>query len=439
MSAIAKRILELAVRKAGQAEVFLSEEERLTVEFAAGKARSVGTAQRVAVALRVIKDGRLGFYATSDLADPGDIVDRAVAAAGEGREARFAFAPQAAGPKVDVWDEKAAGLGAGDLIEMGRRLDGMITDAEPEAVVNSTYARATSLTVLANSSGQSVESRRTQVSGQILAERTRVNDVAIVRRWSAACGVDDGLERAARRAILMLERSREPATVRPGRMPVIFSPDLVYALLLPIYEGVSGRNVKMGTSPLADKVGRKIVDERLTIVDDATLAGRPASAGHDAEGVPMRRTPIIEGGVLKNLVFDLRTAGEMGVASTGHGRRYSALREPVIDMSNVVVSPGDLPLEAMLAGIKEGLYVEELIGVGNGNMSTGAFSNPVAMAFRIEDGRLRGRVKDVSVSGNAYDLLRDNLGGLEDQTVWTGNRIRAPHILLNEVSVAGKG
>ena len=84
--------------------------------------------------------------------------------------------------------------------------------------------------------------------------------------------------------------------------------------------------------------------------------------------------------------------------------------------------------------MNDGLLVDDLIGVGQGNVIGGAFSHPVALAYRIERGEISGRVKDAAVAGNVYELLK-RIAGLGDDARWTGARF-APSLLLEGVSVA---
>ncbi len=434
---MAEHLLELARRRADQVEVYLSESEETGAQFNAGKVRTVGASQRLAVAVRVIKGGRLGFYATSDLTDLGDAVERTVAAAAEGQEVRFDFAERAAGPVVKTWDDVTAGLGASDLVTMGSEWLGRVAEAEPEAVVNGFVQKALVRTHILTSNGQDAVRQDTGLAVEVEASRTRPNDVANLWQFHHGVRRDDDLEANLDRLCRNFRLSRELTTVRPGRMPVVLSPARAGLFLDRLVEGVSGRNVRAKVSPFIDRVGQPIVDARVNVVEDPTLDWEPGSSSYDDEGIPTARTPILQNGVLQGFMYDLSSAGDLGVRPTGHGRRHTAFFPPSVLSTGMVLEPGDQSLEELLADIDEGLYVEEVIG-GTGNLLDGAFSHPVAMAFKIEGGRLGGRVKDVSIAGNIYELMRDHLGGLENRAYSNGAWFRAPHIRLNDVSVAGK-
>ncbi|MGH7751422.1 MAG: metallopeptidase TldD-related protein, partial [Gemmatimonadales bacterium] len=217
----------------------------------------------------------------------------------------------------------------------------------------------------------------------------------------------------------------------------------------PLEQALSGKSVLQGVSPLAGRVGERVADARVAITDDPLLDRRPGSRPFDDEGVPSVRLPLVVDGVLRAFVYDLETAARAGAGTTGHGQR-GTFTKPGIAYSNLVFgSPEGLvdrrhepgagsrtPGGGLLAGIGDGLLVDDLIGVGQGNVISGAFSHPVALAYRVRNGEVVGRVKQAAVAGNVYQLLKGPIGwGTTSR--WVGSR-RQPTILLEGVSVTAK-
>jgi PmbA protein len=202
---------------------------------------------------------------------------------------------------------------------------------------------------------------------------------------------------------------------------------------------LSGKTVLQGISPLGAKVGERLFDERFSLADDPLAPGRPASRPVDDEGTPSRRLPLIERGVVRGFVYDLETAARAGTASTGHGAR-GTFGKPHVDYSNLVLGSGEWGVGngrlggGLLDAITDGLLIDDLIGVGQGNVISGAFSHPVALAYRVERGAVTGRVKDAAVAGNVYDLLK-RIGDFGDDGRWLSSRWAAS-LLLEGVSVA---
>src|SRR6266702_1353565 len=197
--------------------------------------------------------------------------------------------------------------------------------------------------------------------------------------------------------------------------------------MLPVTQALSGKAVLQGISPLAGRVGEQVFDPAFSLADDPLCAGRAASRPVDDECVASRVMRLVERGVVRRFIYDLETAARAKARSTGHGQR-GIFGKPVPAYTNIVL--GDVeaqhaaPLQlggGLLAGITDGLLVDELIGVGQGNVIGGAFSHPVALAYRVERGEISGRVKDAAVAGNAYELWK-RVGGFGSDARWTGSR-----------------
>jgi PmbA protein len=218
---------------------------------------------------------------------------------------------------------------------------------------------------------------------------------------------------------------------------VLFSPVGALVLGLPLVLGLNGRNVYRGISPMAGRAGEQLFDEKLTLLDDPTLAGRPGSSAYDDEGLPRQRRPLIAHGVLEGFVYDLKTAVQSGTAPTGNGER-SLFNPPTPGFSNLILLGGTTPLAEIIAGIDEGLLVESPLGLGQGNVISGAFSNNLSLAYKIERGEIAGRVKDVGIAGNVYQDLR-TIAALSQESEWVYGGLRMPYVLLPELNVVTKG
>jgi PmbA protein len=234
-----------------------------------------------------------------------------------------------------------------------------------------------------------------------------------------------------------LELAKNQATVRSGQMPVIFTPDGVVSAFLPaLMSAFNGKTVLEGASPLGKRLGEQVFDKALSLYDDPTIDYAPHSRPCDDEGVPSRRLPLIEGGVVRNFLYDLQTAGQSNVPSTGNGGRgRGGLMSPSV--SALVFSTGRTLFEEMLSGIKEGLLIEQLMGAEQGNVLGGDFSGNVLLGYKIENGKIVGRVKNTMVSGNVYQILKD-AATLGKEAKWVSGVVLTPHIYCSNLSVASK-
>jgi PmbA protein len=145
---------------------------------------------------------------------------------------------------------------------------------------------------------------------------------------------------------------------------------------------------------------------------------------------------LVEKGVLNGFIYDLKTAAMSGVESTGNGGR-GLFNPPSPSGTNLILGAGETPLKDILAGIEEGILVEEVLGLGQGNIISGAFSNPLALAFKIEKGEIVGRVKDASIADNVYSVLK-NVAAVSREQLWVYNELCMPYILIPEMNVVAK-
>jgi PmbA protein len=427
-----------AVRGRSQgADALLREEAELTLRFETGRLKENALRRETGLNLRVLAEGRVGFAGTTDLAGGDaldDLVARAFASAGQGEPCDLAW--PGAGPlqAVRTFDDAAAGLDVARLAALGRRVVERLQ--RPGWQVGASVNRTVERTAFANSAGRAFAVRATAIS--VSAEVTRVagDDVLMAYDDVTASGVpaDAELDALAQRIVTRMERGARVVASPEGKLPVLFTPEGSGCVYLPLRQALSGKTVLQGISPLGQKLGQRLFDAAFDLVDEPLLDDRLASRPADDEGVPSRRLPLVERGEVRAFVYDLETASRAGTASTGHARR-GTFGKPGISFSNLVMREGDADEAALLREVGHGLVVEDLIGVGQGNVISGAFSHPVALAYRVDGGEITGRVKDAAVAGNAYDLLkRIRMVGRDGK--WIGGSRLVPPIVLDAVNVA---
>ncbi|MCO5170907.1 MAG: TldD/PmbA family protein [Planctomycetes bacterium] len=443
----AAALLERLRGKTDEAEVFGASSDALEVRFTAGQVKTAVARESSGLAVRAKKGGRLGFAGSRDTSAAG--LDRLVLHTehsidvGDASEVRFpGQAPAPVEPdRLGSHDEATAALGVADLVAYGREVIDPLRARFPGVVFDVVVRRGAGRVELVNSAGARVGHRRTVFSVGVEANRTQDQDV-LMDYTSVAAPARAAIDPAAVAAPLLQRLAWAERTVpfQPGRMPVLFTPPGSLVLWGPLLEALSGKTVMLGTSPLREKVGQRVLDPRVHLTDDGLLPGAVGSAPFDDEGVPRRTTPLIEAGALRGFVHDLETAQATGQAPTGNGERGGVMGRPGPGFSTVVVREGAAPWADLLKGVRRGLLVQSVIGMGQGNTLPGTFSNPVDVAYAIEDGAVVGRVKDVSIAGNVYDLLGPaHLGGLSREVETVYGAYRLPWLLVNDVNVVGKG
>ncbi len=434
-----EKLLELALRESQEAEVFEVRSESRLVHFEANRLKQVETRQSSSVALRLVRGGRIGFSSASGNFSPEKLVAMAVETASFGAPARLTFPGTRALPAVRTFDERVAALEAGPMIEMGagviERVVGRYGDIQCEGLVS----RHMGSVRIINSNG--LDSSFQQTGLALSMEGMRVEDTDMLFVGDAVSSSDLFLaaDVVAGTMLRQIELASSPASIGSGNYPVLFTPLGVGAALLgPLAVAFNGKNVVEKASRLANRQGEQVFDAGLSVWDDATLDGRPSSTPFDDEGTPRRRIRLIENGVVGEFIYDLQTAAEAGAESTGSGQRANARSQVRPGMSAFVLDEGQVTFEEMLAGMDEGLVVEELIGANQGNLLAGDFGGNVLLGYKVEKGEIVGRVKDTMVAGNIMDVLR-HVAAVGSDRRWVGGSLRTPSLLCDDVSVSARG
>jgi len=429
-------ILDQLKTQADQVEVVNVQSESTTVGFEANRLKSSQVEETKGVAVRVVKNGRLGFAASSDESAMEKLVSNVLESAAYGDKIPLVFPAPRPAPQVRIFDQTIAELSIPRMVEIGREIVDLVLQIEPDARVNVELERGAQHTSIRNQAGTEVSFTRSPLSISFEISRVQGDDVLLMFDVMGTTIWEEDYLAFARKLGAKLEMAQKSATIQSGQMPVLFAPTGSLVLGLPLMLGLDGKNVYTHISPMAGKVGEKLFDDKITVVDDPTIDGKFGSASYDDEGVAHRRNVLVERGVLKGFVYDLKTAAQSGVESTGNGSR-SLFSPPCPSFTNLVLAAGETPVAEMIAGIDEGLLVENALGLGQGNVISGAFSNSLSLAFKIEKGEIVGRVKDVSIAGNIYDLLQ-NVAAVSRETEWVYYDFNLPYILLPNMNIVAK-
>ena len=233
---------------------------------------------------------------------------------------------------------------------------------------------------------------------------------------------------AARRTLRRLGARRVPTQ----KVPVVFEASVAAGLLNNLFSAVSGSAVYRAASFLTDCIGEKIAPDTVTVFDDGTLPGAPGSKPFDGEGLPTRRTAVVENGVLLTYLMDTYTGRKLGMRSTGNAAR-SAGEAPSVSPTNFFLVPGEATPEEIIASVPSGLYVTGLIGFGV-NPVTGDYSRG-ASGLWIEGGELTFAVEEITIAGNLRQMLADieMIGNDLDRR----RRVMAPTLKIREMTIAG--
>jgi PmbA protein len=398
-----------------------------------------------AVGIRVFFGKRAASTYTSDLSPAGlkQMVDSALALGKITSEDPFAGIPEASQlgsipGDLDLYHEDVYSLPGEKRIAYARRAEEAALNFDPR-IKNSdggSFDAATGHKVLANSHGFVGEYRRSYCS-VAAAPIAQAEDGAMQRdywfsvaRKLSCLELPEEVGRIAAQRTLRRLGARKAKT---AQVPVVFDPLIARSLLDHVFEGVNGDSVYRGASFLAGKLGEKIAGENVTVIDDGTLPGGFGTSPFDGEGVPTRRTVVIERGVLKSYLLNTYTAKKLGMQTTGNASRGLA-GTPGIGAGNYFLQAGDKSPQQIISEIPEGLYVTELLGFGV-NLVTGDYSRG-ASGLWISGGELTYPVEEITIAGNLKQML-ENISEIGNDLEFRGS-IAAPTVRIDGLTVGGE-
>ena len=340
-------------------------------------------------------------------------------------------------PDLDLYDPDVAALTAEEAIARATAAERAALDADPR-ITNSEGAECSASArqiVYASSLGFRGTYRDSGVS--LSTVPVAVADGAMQRdywysaqRKLARLDAAEHIGRtAAQRALRRLHARRVPT----GEVPVVFDPETAGSLLRHLAAAVSGYSLYKGTSFLIGKLGERLAPEGVTIVDDGTLPGALGSKPFDGEGVATRRTVVVDRGVLTSYLFDAYSARKLGSRTTGNAARAVGA-PPQVAPTNFFLQPGTASPTEIIASVKSGLYVTELIGFGV-NPTTGDYSRG-AVGLWIDNGELAYPVEEITIAGHLLAMYADIEAVGSDLEM--RHSVAAPTVKIARMTVAGQ-
>lgn len=339
-------------------------------------------------------------------------------------------------PDLDLYD--GTELSTDEHIALAKRAEAAALGADPR-LSNSEGADFNSSdghVLLANSHGFVGDYRSSNFSMSVSPVATdpatggmqRDSWYAVQRAYARMESPESVGREAARRTLRRLGARKVPTC----KAPVIFDQEMAGSLLGSLCGALSGYALYKGASFLIGQLGKQIAPETVTVYDDGRMPRGFGSRPFDGEGLPTRKTPVVERGVLRSYLLDTYSGKKLGMASTGNASR-SVGDSPSVGPTNFYLVPGGVPPEDIIRSVKRGLYVTELIGFGI-NMVTGDYSRGAA-GFWIENGELAYPVEEITIAGNLKNMFLD-IEMIGSDLEFRG-RIASPTVKIAEMTIAG--
>jgi PmbA protein len=450
MQQLAVDVVERALRAgASEAEAVIREGDEFSTVVRLGQVETLKESGARGIGLRVFL-GSSGEYrtantSTSDFSEAGlaHLISGAIDLAQVTSQDPFAGLPEPSAMgqldgDLNLYYDDVYSMPTAERIEYARRAEAAALSADPRLTKSDggSFDAATGHKVMANSRGFVGEYRRSycSLSAMPIAETEKgamqrdywFSSARTLARLDSPESI--GAE-AARRTLRRLNARR----VATQRVPIVFAPEIARSLIGNIFEAANGDSIYRGASFWTNQLGQQVASANVTVIDDGTMPGLFGTSPFDGEGLPTRRTVIIENGVLKNYLLNTYTGRKLNMPSTGNASRGLA-GTPGIGAGNLFLHNGTVSPQQLLADLKVGFYVTELMGFGV-NMVTGDYSRGAAGLW-IENGELTFAVEEVTIAGNLKEML-NNIVAIADDLEFRG-AVASPTLRIDGMTIAGE-
>jgi PmbA protein len=429
-----EKLIEIARKVSDQIEVFSIDEKQNRISFENATLKNINSSIQSGMSLRIIKENKVGFAYTKNLLDRDGFVQNALDCLKGGAEAPEGFPKTGEMPLLNTYDPSIDSVTTETMVKECQRICDRLA-GQTNAQLNLYAGLSTKTVRLLNSQGTDLTCKTSYYHITPLVfypgSYSSINRVFVRKSFEKT---PEDILAYILNTYVASEKEVKPVA---GRMKVLFLPESLHVLMWRLQSATNGKMLYQEQSPLSGKIGAKIFDEKITILDNPLNEEVPGARAFDDEGTPCSALPLVEKGVLKNYYYDFFYAKKLAAEPTGHGYksamwgRDTVSLKPGPSLEHLYIEPGDLTLADMIRTMDRGF-----IGGQSGNIPNGDFSIGLSPGLYVENGEIVGHVKDAMVAGNIYKTLRNIIALENTQHLSSGGCF--PAILVDDVNVATK-
>ncbi|MGB5713338.1 MAG: metallopeptidase TldD-related protein, partial [Waterburya sp.] len=322
-----------------------------------------------------------------------------------------------------------------ELVEVGEDLISKIHQYNPDILVDVSFHSRSSQAKLATTTNVYTEQNNQSLSAVLSGNLVRGEDFLQAYAYEVTRDQAPDYQAILQKLITKYQRAEGEASISSGTYPVLFTPSALSSTMGRMFGTIfSGQSIVQKASPLTDKLGEKIVDQRICVFEDPSLG--VSACEFDDEGVATSKKSLIDQGIVQQFYWDRRWAARQGLESSGNGFR-GGISRPSPSLTNICISPGQTSMDDLIANMDQGIIVDQVLGAGQSNILAGEFSVNLDLGYKVEQGKIVGRVKDTMVAGNIFEAF-SNIVDLSDRPEWVGSSAYVPHILFAQIGVAAR-
>ena len=437
-----EKLVDILTKTFREWELFSIRKEKRPIQFASGACTMIKESVTEGFAIRVIDKGKIGFFASTSLHNIPEIIEQLKTNLVFGKEGAFEFTDNyTADNRIQTYDPAIENLSNEKIIFQGQEVVNKIAEYNSDIDINVYLEAETNDIHLLNSRGLNLSEKKSLYSCVIEGTLSDQGEIINVYKGGASGAYDLAIMEIAREIIFVFEYSKKKVRLDRNntKVPIIFHPDAIDVLFLPIFHAFNGHNMYLGTSPLLGKEGLQEFSTHLTITESPQTHHATFSRNFDDEGIAIREKYLVKNGRINEFLYDLNTAHNMNTTVTGNGFRSNAsspnmFMEPTINATGLSVKEGTIKNDDIIKNTKRGIIIYSLLGVGQGNIINGNFSNNIQIGFYIENGEIVGRVKDIMIAGNSFECFK-NIDCIGNKRFHEKETLSTPYMQFSNINV----
>ncbi len=423
-----EELLELAVQYGAQeAEVYRVQSESYSVSFQSNRLKQIESAQSQGTALRLWHNGSPGVAVAYGEFEPKLLVEKAL------NLSRLNPAEEIEITQGRIEDLSLSAKAEFDnqtFLEEGKKSIEAILHYYPDVICSANLDWGEEKTRLVNSRGLDCQYSDYSFSLMLGAEWVRSDDFLGIYDGESAHHLPKA-QPIVDKILKSLAWSKRNVCAPNGKIPILFSSNAATMLWGTVVSALNAKYVLEDSSPWSDSLLEEVVSPKLRLWQDPTL--EQAWCPFDDEGLPTKTVEFISQGVLQNFYSDLKRAKQLKITSSGNGFRSSLGSYPSPDLVNLIVEGGSSNLEQLISGLDCAILVEQVLGQEPD--ISGDFSLNIDLGYYIEQGQIKGRIKDTMIAGNVYTALKEVIA-LGNDNRWIGS-CYTPSLIVDSLSVIG--
>lgn len=424
-------------------EIYYSERKSFSVNIYKEQIEKYQNSETSGFGFRGIYNGKMGYYYSETVDE--SIIPEVISTAKinakllENDEKEFIYEGSSKYPDLDLYNTNLNKLAANDKIDLALKMEkaAYTYDKRITAVNTSLINTGDSSVYIANSKGMELSDKQNYAVAYIGIMAQENNSI----KESGEIWIGNDISsfnpiELANTAGKKVINSLCGTSVKSNTYKTIIKNEVVADMLQVFSSAFLADNVQKGFSLLSGKLGEKVYSSKITICDYPLLDNGYATTPFDSEGVASYNKNVVENGILKTYLYNLKTANKDGVQSTGNGFKSSFRGTVGVSTTNFFIQNGITEFEDLLSDINNGLLITDVAGLHSGANSISGDFSLAAEGFLIENGKITAPVEQITIAGNFYNLLSD-VKDIGNDLKFNSSAIGSPSLAFDSIQVAG--